>query len=229
MYSNIKVLSSEDKRLKVSQIKSFRYALDTTQVIITLDEFFKAAKSQPILFGKDASGTYYAASLLGLKSDRNLFINGKGEWKQDEYIPAYIRRYPFIFVQEKESLALGVDLDCKEVNVKKGNALFDDESQPTEYLNSVLEFMQSYQKSTQKTSATVLELNKLGLLEEASATLLINEEPLVIKGFFKVNEEKLDALNEETTLALVKSGVYKYIIAHLLSLSNFEKLVAYSK
>lgn len=230
MYQNIKLLNiQEDKNLKISPIKSFRYASESTQVIVTLDEFFQAAKSQPIVFGKDSSENYYAAALLGLKEKKNLFINGKGEWKSDAYIPAFIRRYPFIFIQDGENLALALDKDCKEVNEKKGELLFDDDGKASEYTNSVMDFMKNYQVSSQKTSAVIKVFNDLGLLEEANATMTVEGEPLTLKGFFRINEEKLDGLNDNDTLALVKSGAYKYLVAHLLSLSNFEKLITYTK
>ena len=120
MYKNIKLVSKEDKNLKVDAIKSFRYAKELTQSIITVDEFFRASKSAPIVFAKDEASEYFATAILGLEKDKNSFVNGKGEWKKGEYIPAYARRYPFIFVQDKDTFALAYDANCKEVNEKKG-------------------------------------------------------------------------------------------------------------
>lgn len=119
MYKNVKLLSKDDKNLKVDAIKGFRYAKKLTQCIITVDEFFKAAKSQPIVFAKNESGKYFASTLLGLEKETNNFVNGKGEWIKGEYIPAYVRRYPFIFIQDGQTLALAYDSDCKEINEKK--------------------------------------------------------------------------------------------------------------
>ncbi len=230
MYKNIKIINSdEDKKLKISEIKTFKYASKATQVIITYEEFFETAKSQPIVFGKDEQGSYYAAALLGLKEGKNLFINGKGEWKNEAYIPAYLRRYPFIFVQDGETLALAVDKDCKEVNEKKGQALFDENGEMSKYATAVLDFMKAFQAASVKTSAIIKIMDEMGLLEEANASMKLSDESFMVKGFYRVNEKKLDALSDEDTLKLVKSGFYKFIIAHLLSLSNFSKLVRYSK
>jgi hypothetical protein len=230
MYKNIKLIKSdEDKNLKVSAIKTFKYAAETTQTIISYEEFFEAAKSQPIVFGKDGSGSYYAAALLGLKEGKNLFVSGKGEWKSDAYIPAYLRRYPFIFVEDGETLALAVDKDCKEVNEKKGQALFDEKGEMSEYAATVLKFMKAFQTASVKTSAIIKIMDEMGLLEEANASMKLSDESFMVKGFYRVNEQKLDALSDEDTLKLVRSGFYKFITAHLLSLSNFNKLVSYSK
>lgn len=227
MYKNVKLLNLEnDKSLKVSEIKNYKYSSDLNQSAITIDEFFKASKSQPIVFGKDANNNeYFAAALLGLK-ENNLFLNSKGEWKIGEYIPVYIRRYPFIFVRENDNFALAYDSDCKEINNKKGQELFDQDGNTTEYTQGVMNFMQEYQRASINTSNFVKELETLDLLEDATATIEIGEEKISFRGFKKVNEEKLNSLDDETILKLTKSGSYKLIIAHLISMSNFEKLVS---
>ena len=144
MYKNVKLLTKEDTNLKVDTIKGFKYSKKLTQCIVTVDEFFKAAKSQPIVFAKNKSGDYFASTLLGLEARSNDFVNIKGEWLVGEYIPAYIRRYPFIFVQDKDTLALAYDEDCKEINEKKGQAFFDKDGKKTEYVDNIMKFMKNW-------------------------------------------------------------------------------------
>ncbi|MEA3228160.1 MAG: SapC family protein [Campylobacterota bacterium] len=229
MYKNIKLLNSkEDVNLKVSAIKAFKYAEKIKQVIITVDEFFKAAKSQPILFTKNESGEYFASTLLGLEQ-KNDFVNSKGEWEKSEYIPAYIRRYPFIFIQEKETLALAYDSDCKEINEEKGQSFFNEDGTSSEYVTNVIKFMESFQKSSIVTSAFVKELDELGILEDTDANIQVKGKKLAFTGFKRVNEEKLNSLNDEQIMKLIKNGSYKLIVAHLMSMSNFEKLISLQK
>lgn len=225
MYSNVKLISKKDTELKIDKIDSFDYAKELIQSIITADEFFKAAKSTPILFAK-RDDEYIATTVFGIESGKNLLVDEDGKWLATEYIPAYIRRYPFIFVKENDLLALGVDTACKAVNEESGAALFNEDGENSEYLNRVMSFMDSYQKSSQKTSAFVKELDDLELLEDAQANITRDGKSFSFTGFKKVNEEKLNSLDEETLLKLVKNGSYKLITAHLISLSNFEKLVA---
>ena len=229
MYENVKLLSKEEKGLKVDAIRGFKYAKELTQCIVTVDEFFKASKSQPIVFSKNDAGVYAASTLLGLEKDKNNFVNAKGEWIKAEYIPAYVRRYPFIFVQEKEILALAYDADCKEINKKRGQELFDKEGKETEYTISVMKFMENYQKSSVITAAFIKELDELSLLEDANANMTVDGKKFAFTGFKRVNEEKLNTLNEEQTMKLIKNGSYKLIIAHLISMGNFEKLVSLQK
>jgi len=42
-------------------------------------------------------------ALLGLTEGTNLFVNADGAWRPDTYIPAYIRAFPFIFVEDEKS------------------------------------------------------------------------------------------------------------------------------
>jgi hypothetical protein len=227
MYKNVKLLTKSDKDLKVDVVKSFKYAKELTQCIVTVDEFFKASRSQPIVFAKNEAGEYFATAILGVE-DANIFVNGKGEWSKGEYIPAYVRRYPFIFVQENNTLALAYDSECKEVNEKKGKDLFDADEN-SEYLNSIMKFMQEYQNSSQKSAMFIKALDELGLLEDTNANLNIDGKKFTFTGFKRVNEKKLSELSDEDKLKLIKNGSYNLIVAHLISLSNFDKLAALYK
>ena len=229
MYKNVKLLNKEDKDLKVDAIKGFKYSKELTQCIVTVDEFFKASKSQPIVFSKNDAKEYFASTLLGLEKDKNNFVNGKGEWIKAEYIPAYVRRYPFIFIKDKDLLALAYDSDCKEINKKKGQELFDKDAKESEYTVNVMKFMESYQKSSAITSSFIKELDELSLLEDANANMTVDGKKFSFTGFKKVNEEKLNALDEEQTMKLIKNGSYKLIVAHLISMGNFDKLVSLQK
>lgn len=229
MYKNVKLLSSQtDLELKVTEIKNYKYSENLNQCVITVNEFYKVCKSQPIVFTKDEENNeFIAVSILGFKKNSNLFVNKRGEWKTGEYIPAYIRRYPFIFVKENNTFALSYDEDCKEISNKKGKNLFDDDGTLSDYTESVLKFMKEYQTSFVNTSVLIKNLEELDILEEANVNVEIDGEKLLLTGFKKVNEEKLNSLDEKIVSELVKNGSYKLIIAHLISLDNFEKILSF--
>ena len=92
-----------------------------------------------------------------------------------------------------------------------------------------MKFMESFQKSSVVTASFIKELDELGLLEDAKADMSVDGKKFAFTGFKRVNEEKLNALSEEQTLKLIKNGSYKLIVAHLISMSNFEKLVSLQK
>jgi hypothetical protein len=210
---------------KVGQLESMSFSKKVSHVPTAVSEFFLGCKSQPILFVKNEEG-YGCVSLVGLKQDTNLFLDAKQQWISGEYCPAFLRHYPFIFVQNGETLSLGYDAECKAVNTKKGESFFTKEGEPTEFSQNVLEVMNRYQADMQVTQAFTKKLDELGLLEPMSAEVRVGQDGYKFEGFFKISEEKLNGLTEETKLELLKMGYYNLIIAHLISLSSFDKLAA---
>jgi len=227
IYRNLKVLDrNEDKTLRIKPLENFSFAANLRDCVITSDEFYASGKSLPIVFAKNDKDEYFATALMGLKEEKNIFVNDDGSWREGEYMPAFLRRYPFVFIENEEVLALAVDMDCQAVNKKSGERLFDKEGEPTEYANHVMQFMEGYQLSNRRTQALIAKLEELDLLEEARVDITQQDgEAFAFAGFQRVNEEKLDALSDEDMLELVHSGYYKLILAHLISLSNFGKLL----
>ncbi len=227
MYKNVKlILKDEDKNLKVKPIENYKFASQNAQCIVGLEEVFKACMSYPILFSK-IEDKYSAMALFGVQDGKNLFVDDDGKFKQDEYIPAFFRRYPFTYIKDKDTLHLGYDSDCKEVNKKSGQALFEKDGKDSEYLGNILDFMNKFQVSCNNMEIFVKQLDDAGVLEEAVTK--INDGKFIIKGFYRVSEEKLNKLDKESIEKLVKSGAYKLAIAHLLSYDNFEKMAKINK
>ncbi len=231
IYKDVRLINlEEDKKLKVAPIEGFAYAADLRDCIITVSEFYEASKSQPIVFAKNEQGEFLALALMGLKEEGNLFVNQDGSWRIGEYVPAFVRRYPFIFVAHSENqLSLAIDHDHKAVNKRKGEALFTAEGEASEYTTSLMDFLSQYQQANLNTQAMIKMLDDKGLLEDATAKMMKNGEPMNLTGFMRVNEQKLDDLSDSDMLELVKTGAYKWVVAHLMSLSNFQKLLTYSE
>lgn len=230
IYKDIRLINlEEDKKLKVTPIEGFAYAANLRECVITVSEFYEAAKSQPIVFAKNDQGEFVAMVLMGLKEQANLFVNQDGSWRDGEYVPAFVRRYPFIFVEHSENqLSLAIDHDHKAVNKRKGEALFNAEGEASEYTKRVMDFLNQYQQANLNTQAMIKVLDDKGLLEDATAKMIQNGEPMNLTGFMRVNEQKLDDLSDSDMLKLVKTGAYKWVVAHLMSLSNFRKLLSFA-
>ena len=229
IYKDVRPLDkTEDAKLRISELKGFDYAASMHSCAITVDEFYEAAKSAPIVFADTPNGVK-AVSLLGVREGQNVFVSSEGEWTKSEYVPAYIRRYPFIFFEQDNVFALGIDHGCAAVNKSKGKAVFNKDGEASDYVNNVLVFMQDYQTAAQRTDFFVNRLVELDLLEEANATIRENDVATGIVTFKRISEEKLNKLDDEKALALLREGFYRLISAHLLSLTNFGKLFELGK
>jgi hypothetical protein len=231
IYKDVRLINrEEDKKLKVAPIEGFGYAADLRDCIITVSEFYEAAKSQPIVFAKNEQGEFLALALMGLTTDKNLFVNEDGTWRAGEYVPAFVRRYPFIYVaHDEDKLTLAIDHDHKAVNKRKGEALFDADGEASDYTNRVMDFLNQYQQENSHTQAMIKMLDDKGLLEDATAKMVQNGKQVNLTGFMRVNEERLSALDSSEVLDLISTGAYKWVVAHLMSLSNFQKLLTYSE
>jgi hypothetical protein len=164
------------------------------------------------------------AAVLGVRNDQNLYLTVQGQWKA-KYVPAFIRRYPFVFSNSADgkTLTLCVDESYPGVNrAGKGNRLFADDGKPTEYVDQVLKFLQEYQAHFERTRAFGRRIKDLGLLEAMQAEVSTPAgEKLKLGGFLAVNRDKLNALSGDALASLASQGELELLYLHLHSMRNF--------
>ena len=212
----------------INEVKDYSYSKELVNSPIALSEFFEACKNYPIFFAKDKDNKWFASVLLGYKQGENLFIDEKGVWKELHYIPAFVRTYPFILVNQENQkdlvIAIEKDFLTDEENPKK---LFDTEGNNSEFLNSALNFLNQYYADSISTTQFIKQLEDWELLEEKIATVVNNKgEKFNLNGFFVINEEKLKHLSKKKKDDICAKNAYSLITAHLISLSNIQKLGA---
>src|ERR1035437_9795261 len=62
---------------------------------LSCGEFVAAARDYPIAFASRDGESFAPGALLGLGEGQNLFVDAKGVWDAQCYVPAFVRRYPF--------------------------------------------------------------------------------------------------------------------------------------
>lgn len=229
MYEKIEIINKiADKDTVITRVQSFEYAKEITSATLSTAEYFEACKDYPIVFLKDNQNEWYSSAILGYKEKQNLFIDSNNQWEVGKYVPAYIRRYPFIFVAQPNTteLALGVDAKYKDnSNLSEIGRLFDKDGNNTELLNNVVAFMSQYHNDIKSTSEFIAKLDELKLLEERVATITnTKNEKYNISGCFVINEEKLQHLSKKKKDELCSDNKMALITAHLISLSNVQRL-----
>lgn len=205
----------------------YAYASHSNAVPLTTAEFATAALEYSIVFlGNEDAPTPVA--LLGLNAEENLYLEDGHHW-QARYIPAFVRRYPFIFARSDDGSTYSLCIDesfagCNQEG--RGNALFDVSGAGTDYLNAMMQFMTSYQQQITRTNTFCERLKELDLLEDMTAQFQMpSGEKAQVKGFKAVDQAKLMALPDATLAELARSGALELIDAHLLSLRNFSELL----
>jgi hypothetical protein len=204
----------------------FSFATNTNSVLLAGSEFVEAARDYPIVFVGKEGGPFTLAALVGLGDKENLMVSNAGNWETSTYIPAFIRRYPFVLAgtDDAESLTVCVDEAYSGLNDEEGQALFAAEGSQTDYLTNVIEFLRLFHSEMKRTSLFAARLAELGVLSSKVITIERDGKKQTLEGLWVVDEAKLNALDDASTLELVRCGYMGWIYAHLLSLSNVARL-----
>lgn len=230
MYKNLEILNKiAHKDQSVKEIKDFSFAKKLINAPITVAEFFEACKNYPIFFAKDKDDNWFASVMLGFKENENIFVNDNGVWDKLHYVPAFVRTYPFVFVEQndnKEELLVAIDKDSLSSDKKnESRKLFDYKSENSEFLNNAINFLNQFQNDLIATKEFIKQLNDWELLEEKIATIITpTQEQFNLTGLFIVNEDKLKHLSKKEKDEINDKNAIPLITAHLISLSNIQKL-----
>jgi len=226
-YEQATAVSSERHRNWSVERAGYAFSRNTNSVPLTTVEFARASRVYPVVFA-GVEGGKLPVAVLGLKDRENLFIANDGDWEAT-YIPAFVRRYPFVFATQDEGKTFTVCIDegfagCNEE--QRGERLFDDEGERTPYLEQVLAFLQEYQLQFQRTQAFCAKLVELDLLEPMQANIALKGgEQLALTGFEVVSRERLKALDADTLKGLLESDGLELLYMHLASLEGFAGMI----
>lgn len=207
-------------------------AARTNSVFLGASEMGAASAHYPIVFvGDPESKSMAAAALLGLRDAENLFVGSGGAWKERAYVPAFVRRYPFVLAEgegEGEQLTVCIDsafAGLDPADPQEGQRLFDDEGQDTPYLKAIIEFMRQYREDMLLASRLVVQLAEAGLLVARVIDVsLANGQQQKLDGFMMVDPEKLAQLDAQAVAALHASGALGLAYVHLASVNHLAEL-----
>jgi hypothetical protein len=232
IYDNIQPLSSEVHRNWSVLVENYSFVSHMISVPLLATEIPFAAAEYPIVFSATATeGEYIPLAIMGLKEGENLLLNEKNQF-DTRYIPAFIRRYPFVLGGDKaaDTMALCIDADSPAViqDGSKGRKLFEENGDQSEHLKEVVEFLKDYQYRAEMTKLFCKRLHELDLLEPMQANITFKgreDANLNLTGFYVVKREKLKALSDADALDLFKKDGLELIYSHIQSLANLNHLI----
>ncbi len=228
MYYEKPVLLDRDKHrnLRVLPSSSFAFARKANSLYLAVAEFTEASKEYAIVFTRGSRQEIVPVAVLGLRARENLFVDANERWT-GEYVPAFVRRYPFVLA-ELSGQAMGVCIDeaFQGLNDNEGEPLFEAQGSNTPFLQNALAFLTRYQQEYRRTEAFCKRLEQAGLLTEMNAKAdLTDGRSFTVSGLLVVDEKKLLALPDAVALSLFRAGELHLISLHLASLPNMKKLV----
>jgi len=224
-YARPELLTSERHSGKsLAKTSGHIFARRTNSVPLNGVEFAVAQRNYPIVFSEE--GAPFPVAILGLRSDENLFLGANGEWEKGAYIPAYVRRYPFVFMAaaDQKQFALCIEMDPEHVIEGDSNPFFRG-GEPTDVTRNALAFCSSFQAEYERTRAFAAALVEHQLLESRTADVALGGERKFVFGPFKVVDEgKLADLPNAVIADLLRKGWLAWIHAHSLSFANWASL-----
>jgi len=220
-------------KLGVKRLEApFKFAKAGHAIPLTVGEFPLAAVTGPIIFVGDEK---LPLAVMGLNAGDNMFVRPDGMFEPGVYVPAYVRRYPFVFANDDNANQMVLCVDRAAEFVVEGGDLpfFDDKGQPSDYTKACMEFCNNFEVERQRTMSFVELLKDLDLFELKIANFtppvqegLPQGQPQKIAEYFGVSEEKLNKLPAEKYIELRDNGALGQIYAHLLSLVGWDRLIS---
>ena len=194
-------------------------------MVVNAIEFPFAIRSYPIVFTTIAPRT--AVAVLGLSDSENLFLSEDGAWAADCYVPAYVRRYPFILMEQPGSTELLLCIDEASGLVGAGGERpFFADGKPTALVQEALTFCGEFQAQHKATVEFVQALAEHKLLVPNEARVTMNSgQQLTLRGFDVIDEAKFNALPDEIFLDWRRRGWLHLVYCHLMSMANWGRLV----
>ncbi|SEL03393.1 SapC protein [Sphingomonas palmae] len=228
-YNGLEPLSSEahaNYRIRPANVAPF--LAQQHAVPLTVEEFPLVQRFMPIVFsvGDDA----IPIGLMGLNEGVNVFVDDEGKLIQDDfYVPAYIRRYPYMLARlspDAQELSLCFDPTSDTIGpFEDGEPMFAD-GKPTEIVQNVLQFTESFEQAGARTSQFMKELREMDLLMDGEVSIQQEgvEQPFVYRGFQMVDEQKLADLRGDQLRKISQSGMLPLLYAHLFSLALMREI-----
>jgi len=210
----------------VAPEKRYGFCADARAIPLTVGEVPSAMKDYPIIFMSQEQPVMLAVT--GLIDDVNLFVDENGDWEENRYVPAYVRRHPFGLASETGGERMAVVLDRGFDGVADGGeqALFEN-GEPTQVTQTAVEFCKKYEQDRQVTEEFAKRLLDFDLLRPQTGqyTPTGASEPRSFAQYVGIDEERFNALSDEQIIEMRKNGMLPIVHALLMSLGNWRLIL----
>ena len=195
-------------------------------------EFRDVQSYYPIFFKKHSdTGQFYAASLFGFENNENLFLKD-GKWDA-AYLPMMSQNQPFFIglKEDKEAvdgkaLMVTLDMDSPRISKTEGQALFNKDGSPTEFLNKKMSLLERLHQGNEHSALFNKALVEHELLESLTLEItLADGSKNQLLGLYTIKEKAVQSLSAETLEKFSKAGFLMPIVMVLASHTCLRTLI----
>ncbi len=214
---------------RLAQPQRFAFARASHLVPALAEEIGAACRHLPVVFLPESLGPV-PVFLVGAAPGQCALIAADDAWT-GRYLPAYLRRYPFILgesegheplvcVDAETDLLLAASATEPPEAGAAGLPLFTGEGQETPLLQERVRLVAEYAEAARRTAALGRLLQDLRLLRALTIQVRhpLTGESHTLHGVLGVDEAALAALPEDAFARLRREGWLAAIYAHLVSL-----------
>jgi hypothetical protein len=230
-YNDLMPLNSNDHaqwRMKSSE--TAKWLVGQHAIPLTVDELVQAQRFFPIVFS--AGDNPVPLALMGMNEGVNVFVTEDGRVEEPVYLPAYIRRYPFLLAKlrnDTDDLSLCFDPTSDNLGeFEDGELLFTD-GKPSEATQRVLQFCEQFEQAGQRTGVFMDELKKHNLLMDGEVAITqsdVGDQPFIYRGFQMIDQEKLRELRGDQLRSWNQNGMLPLVFAQIFSLELMRTIFA---
>lgn len=230
-YNDLMPLNSNDHaqwRMKSSD--TAKWLVGQHAIPLTVDELVQAQRFFPIVFS--AGDNPVPLALMGMNEGVNVFLTEDGRIEEPVYLPAYVRRYPYILAKlrnDSDDLSLCFDPTSDNIGeFEEGELLFTD-GKPSEATQRVLQFCEQFEQAGQRTKVFMDELKKHDLLMDGEVTITqsdLGDKPFVYRGFQMIDQDKLRELRGDQLRSWNQNGMLPLVFAQIFSLELMRTIFA---
>ena len=210
--------------LRVITSRGAAYGDNAMSALTFPDEFRTLQAHYPIVFRKNADGSFEALALFGFQEGENLFLEGDAWLVPD--LPLTVERQPFLIGVDGEQLMVHVDLDSPRLSTSEGEPLFLPQGGTSDYLERMNSTLRAIHLGLQGARGFVGALLEHDLLESFVFDIELDDgSNNRLAGFYTIHEERLAALNGAALERLHRAGYLQAAYMVLASMSNFRTLI----
>ncbi|MCH1459634.1 MAG: SapC family protein [Luminiphilus sp.] len=217
-----------------AQLKIKQSACDADHVMfspIYTTEMRALQSNFPLMFYKSPNdGSFAPVALFGFEQGENLFIN-ENRWTS-QYIPMLIQRGPLMIATEGQtatgetSRVIAIDMDHPNVSDIEGEPLFLEFGGNTAYLDRLAAMLEGIHQGHTLTPSFVDALNQHNLITAITLKITLNNgQEHALEGFYAIDDETLQTLNEEATTDLHRRGHLLPAYMMVASQSQLKRLI----
>jgi len=204
---------------RLQRQNDYKFAENTNSIPIAGFEFFQASRSFPVFFLKKSDDSFVPVALLSFRKDGH----DLGDTWQDAYVPAYIRRYPFVLSQDRMVL---FDADAAHIQEEEGERLFDDEGETTDFTKELLKFLEQVDSGYRATEEYCAAAAEKELIQPFKGELKFKEGSLKLNDLYTIDEKKMvETLSESEVNDWFKRGWLAWSYAQLHSIGSIDSVL----